>query len=139
MEKSDQADVEAIKGVIEQLVESYTAGNLDSFVNSFTDDAVCMLPNRPPVIGKDAWRADMHRRFERSTVSDMDSTSEEIVVSGDWAFEWHNESAIYTSKETGESRQAFNKGVFIFRRQVDGSWRIARYVSNGSPAPEAES
>ena len=136
MEKSD---VEAIRSVLERGVDAYTGGNLDSFVNSFTDDAVCMLPNLPPVIGKDAWRVMMRRMFERSTVSEMDSTSEEIVVSGDWAFEWHTESATYTNKETGESRRAFNKGVFIFRRQGDGSWRIARYVSNGSPAPEAES
>ncbi len=96
-----------------------------------------MLPNRPPTIGKDAWRAVMRGMFESSTRADMNSKSEEIVVAGDWAFEWHTDSAVYTSKATGESRRGFHKGVFIFRRHPGGSWRIARYVSNPSPAPEA--
>jgi uncharacterized protein (TIGR02246 family) len=136
MSGNDSVDVDAIKIAIEELEEAYVAGNLETFVALFTDDAVCMLPNQPPVVGKNAWRADMRKRFERSIVADHSSISEEVVVFGDWAFERHNETARYTSKATGESNQAFFKGVFIFRRQPDGSWKIARYISNGSPAPE---
>ena len=137
MENSDRSDVEAIKEVIEHLAGAYIAGDLETFVDSFTDDAVCMLPNLPPIIGKGAWHSVMRGMFESSTVADHNSTSEDIVVAGDWAFEWHTECAVYTNKATGESRQAYGKGVFIFRREPGDSWKFARYVTNASPAPEA--
>ena len=136
MQKSDEADIEAIRGVINQVTKAYVARDPETFVGYFTDDAVCLPPNRPPIIGKDAWRSLLQGMFERSTVADFKGSSEEIVVTGDWAIEWHNESAVTTPRENGESRQVFNKGVWVFRRQTNGSWRIARYIWNASPAPE---
>ena len=136
MEKTTGSDVEAIERTIKRLVEAFVSGDLEAFVNSFTEDTVCMLPGRPAAIGRDAWRSVMSGMFERVSLSNFAGNSEEIVVAGNWAFEWHNESFVVTDKETGDSSDSYHKGVFVLRRQPDKSWRIARYISNPNPAPE---
>lgn len=107
MRGTTEADVEAIERVLGQLSESYVAGDLETFVDSFTDNVVCMVPNVPPIIGKDAWRLMLRAMFESTTRADHNAQSEEIVVAGDWAFERHNDNALYTSKATGESQRAY--------------------------------
>ncbi len=63
------------------------------------------------------------------------SKSEDITVVGDWAIEWHNEAATYTSKDSGESNRVYHKGMFIFHKD-DGRWKIARYGWNDNPEIE---
>ena len=77
----------------------------------------------------------MTRMFEATTISQVEFTVDEIVIVGDWAFERHLDSAVYTPNAGGDSRHLFNKGIFILRRQPDNDWKIARYVWNGNPAP----
>ena len=68
----------------------------------------------------------------------MDLSSEEIVVAGDWAFERHTEMTISKGNESGETRQSYYKGIWILQRQEDATWKIARYIWNRNPDPNAE-
>ena len=108
---------------------------MDRFASYFTDDIVAMPPGRPPVVRIEAWRELLTEFFAGSDVSNHVSKSEDITVVGDWAIEWHNEAATYTSKDSGEPQRVYNKGMFIFHK-VDGRWRIARYVWNDNPEIE---
>ena len=130
------ADVAAIKRLVEQAKEAYIARDWERFANFFTEDGVWMPPNSQPLIGKDAWWSMMQWSWDRTTIQQMDITNDEIVVAGDWAFERHKEAT--TSIRNGESRQSHYKGVWILRRQQDDSWKIARYIWNQNPAPDAE-
>ena len=136
MQESNEADIKAIKEVIERLTKAYVKEDAETFVSAFSDDTVCMLPNMPQVNGIEEWRSIMNGMFESSTPSEHTFEIQEINLAGDWAFELHTDSALYTSKATGESHRSHFKGTFIFRRQPDGSWKIARYVTNTNPAPE---
>ena len=51
----DKTDMDAIKELFKQAEEAYGARDWDSFSSCFTDDAVWMPPDQPPLIGKDAW------------------------------------------------------------------------------------
>ena len=137
MEKSDPADVDAIKSVHEQLSGPYMARDLNKFLSSFTDDFVGMPPDEPPIIGKDAWHSWLSGWWDLVAVEQATGSSEEIVVAGDWAFERHYDSAIYTSKASGEAQHRYFKGIFMLRKQADGSWKIARYCWNTNPPPAA--
>ncbi len=131
---SDEAARE-VQATIKDMEDAYVARDLDRFASYFTDDIVAMPPGRPPVVGIEAWRELLTEFHFGSDVSNHVSKSEDITVVGDWAIEWHNEAATYTSKDSGEPQRVYNKGMFIFHK-VDGRWRIARYVWNDNPEIE---
>ena len=139
MGDSYQADLSAIRSVIQQMMAASSARDLEAFVSLFTEDVVVMMPDRLPVIGKDAWRASVQGPFDRSTVEQLDMPSEEIVIAGDWAFERHNETVVLVDRENGQRRRAYVKGIWILRRQADGSWKFARYMYNLNPPLEPRS
>ena len=138
MGESYQADLSAVRSVIQQMLDASSARDLEAFVDLFTEDVIVMVPDRLPIIGKDAWRATVQGPFERSTVEQLNMPSEEIVIAGDWAFERHNETVVLVDRANGQRRRAHAKGIWILRRQADGSWKFARYIYNVSPPPEAD-
>ncbi len=123
------ADTTAIKTVIEHVGEAWKAGDWNTLAGFYTDDTIWMPPGEAPLRGKDALRAWVEPIWNDYTVVELSMPSEEIVVIDDWAFERHSETAeIY--EVGGESIQLDLKGARIFRREEDGSWKIAQYIWN---------
>lgn len=112
MEMSENGDLLAIEHMLKQASNAYVARDWDGFTSFFTEDAVWLPPDQPPLIGKTAWWAWMGGGWAQSTVERMDSISEEIVLAGDWAFEWHNEI------QAGPGWQMSFKGIFILQRDL---------------------
>ena len=121
------ADVAAIKSMTEHLSEAYVSRDWDTFASFFTDDGVWMPRGQPPLIGKEAWWSWIGGGWDQSTIQQLTTNHEEIVIAGDWAFEWHTETQVH------EGGQRNYKGIWILQRQDDGSWKIARYSFNRSP------
>ena len=136
VEDTSEADREAIGAVTQQVREAYMARDWDRFSGLFTEDAIWMPGNRLPLTGKAAWWSFVEQSWDRTTVEEMDLVSEELVLAGDWAFERHTETTVtaVTAGE-GEPSTSRSKGVWLFHREVDGSWKIARYIWNPNPAP----
>jgi len=67
---------------------------------------------------------------------DLGVTTEELVVINDWAIERHTEYQVTTFGESAEPASLYFKGIWIFRRQEDGSWKISQYIWNENTAPE---
>ncbi len=129
------ADTTAIKTVIEHVAEAWKAGDWNALAGFYTDDTIWMPPGEAPIRGKDALRAWVEPIWNDYTVVELSMPSEEIVVIDDWAYERHIESlVIYGVGE--EPTQYYLKGVRIFRRGEDGSWKIARYIWNGNVPPD---
>ena len=124
-----------VQATIKDMEDAYVARDLDRFVSYFTDDIVAMPSGMPPVVGIEAWRNLLTELFAGSDVSNFVSKSEDITVVGDWAIEWHNEAATYTSKDSGEPNRVYHKGMCVFHK-VDGRWKVARYVWNDNPEIE---
>jgi len=131
MGETNGTDVKAIEGMLEQLSAAYLARDWDGFTSFFTEDAVWMPPDQPPLIGKDAWWSWIGGGWHQSTIQEQDTGSQEIVVEGDWAYGWHKET------QRGPDWQTNFKGIFIMQRQVNDSWKIARYCFNFSPRIDA--
>ncbi len=136
MGKRDSADVDAINKVMEK--PYWKDGDLDSFIDLFTDDAIWMPPGGLPVVGKEALRAWVSWA-EDVTWEHFSTSTEEVVVAGDWAFARLAATMVMTPQAGEEATPSYLKGLQILQRQTDGSWRIARYIWNGNPPPEAES
>ena len=124
MERSDSAGVVAIESTLKEMAEAYVARDWDGFTSFFTDDGVWMPPGQPALIGKDAWWSWIGGGWAESTIQRLNSISEEIVIAGDWAYEWHNETHV------GQDYERKFTGIFILHRQSSGSWKVARYCFN---------
>ena len=127
---------EAIEIVIEDLTNAYIDRNWDAFAGYFTDDGIWMPPGVAPLRGKDAWWSFVQPWWDSSTVMDIGVTTEELVVINDWAIERHTEYQLTTFGESAEPASLYFKGIWIFRRQEDGSWKIAQYIWNENALPE---
>ena len=131
---STKADVEAINSMRERAVPVFNRGDVDAIMSFFTDDAVVMAPNSPPAIGKDAVRSLWQAFFGQFTAEETLS-SHEILMFGDWAFERGSYTVTLTPKSGGGPIQDNGKIIFVWQRQPDGSWKIARdmWSSNNPP------
>jgi len=128
---STQDDLAAINSMRERAVPVFNRGDADAFMAFFTDDAVVMAPNFPPAIGKQAVRALFQGLFGQFAVEETLS-SHEILLFGDWAFERGSYTATLTPRSGGGPIQDNGKIIFIWQRQSDGSWKIARDMWNTS-------
>ncbi len=136
MANNDTADAEAIGAFAKQANDAFSARDLPAFIDFFDEDVVAMPPDRDPIIGRDAWQSWLESWWDRVSFASATATSDEIHVMGDWAFERHSEETT-SDLPDGTQRQSRNKGIWMLRRQDDGSWRIARYIWNANPVPEA--
>lgn len=129
------ADVEAIKTWYDQKTTALKTGDPDSWINLFTEDVVFMMPNEATVEGKEAvqqWGQPFFDLFDMEEVYKI----EEIEVSDNWAFARVNYRFNVTPKTGGEVKQENGKGICMFKRQPDGSWKCTHNIANSSdPLP----
>ncbi len=131
-----EADAAAVRSVFDEATAALNPGGGD-MVDLMTEDAVVMYRNRLAAIGKEAIRA-RQQRFDGSQATFEETRSvEEVMVSGDWAFIRWTGTGTVTPKDGGEVREFNNKGITLFQRQPDNSWKIARVIWNSNlPAGE---
>ena len=94
-----------------------------------------MPPNEPPIVGKAALRSWFLRVTDQFSI-DLNFSVEEVKTSGDWAFERFSFRRTTTPTGGGEPATVQGKGVHVYRRQSDGSWKIAHDIWNSDEAPD---
>jgi ketosteroid isomerase-like protein len=121
------ADVAAIRGLSEKFAELMVAGDFDSLITLYTDDAVFMPPNQPAVRGRAALRSWMSYfpRISAFTVSieEIDGRADLAYVRGAYTMTMHPDGAPAPVQGTG-------KYIEIRKRQPDGSWLLAADIFN---------
>ena len=128
------ADVQAVNQVREREIAFFSAGQPDSLAALFTTDAVIMSPGEPAVNGSAAIRSWAQATADQATVQGK-YTSSKIEVVGDWAIEHYTGMLTITPKAGGVAMEERMKGIHIYRRQPDGSWRIVHDVWNTDAPP----
>ena len=128
---SMEADVEAIDELREQGVAAINGKDVEAYLALVTDDAVLMPPHESPAVGKEAIRSKFQALLDPFT-PEVTASSEEVVVAGDWAFERYSFNLKLTPTEAGEPIEDSGQGVQIYRRQADGSWKIAYDIWNSN-------
>jgi ketosteroid isomerase-like protein len=83
----------------------------------------------PAIMGKDELKAWFEKRF--STYSaEIEKSIDEIEIFGNWAFERGRETSRIRSRATNEVEVVKGKFINIFKKQSDGSWKVARRIRN---------
>jgi uncharacterized protein (TIGR02246 family) len=126
------AEVAAIEAVRAQEVAAIVSG--DTVVAHLTDDAVMLPPGGPRVDGKAAIRAWLREFMAAATVQSLEYTEAHVTVAGDWAIEQYA-GRLGLVPAGGEAMSETLKGIHVYRKGADGSWRIAMDVWNMDTAP----
>jgi ketosteroid isomerase-like protein len=129
---SDPAEtLAAARAAHDSYVAAINANRLDEWMAALTDDVVYLVPNHEPIVGKPnvgAWAAGY---LDESSTHWTKST-QDLQVSGDWAFAWYVYSVSDTlvikdsSVDGGGTSNDTGWGLVIYRRGPDGAWRVAR-------------
>jgi len=125
----ETADLEAIGALVEQVNQADMSGDVEGLLAHHTDDVVSMPPGLPAMVGKESLRAYYLEAFAQLSIERLEMTPEETRLAGDWAFSWgrFEETVVPVG---GNAFDVVGKYLFIFHREADGSWKIARMIGN---------
>ncbi len=121
-------DVDAIRAVSAAEIAALVAEDMDAHLATLTEDCIMLPPNEPAVVGHEAI-AEWHGGFIEMFDIAGGYTGSEVVVLGDWAIERYTGEVTVTPAE-GDAATETIKGIHIYRRQADGSWKIAQDIWN---------
>ena len=126
MGSKPESDTEIINSNRDAWASTYNAGDMEPFLGFLAPDAVWLgVPETR--IGREAIGDWYRPTFETST-NVYTLYSDEIVVSGDWAFDRGRWTNVRTPKSGDQSAELRTSARYltIWQRQPDGSWKIAR-------------
>lgn len=130
-------ELEAINRVLSYHVAAVNAGDVGANLRGFTEDIVYLPPDAPPMRGKKALEA-LIRAGVESFAAKIEMVPEETTVAGEWAFQWGTIKGAFQSHEGGDRMSLDGKWLYIYQRQTDGTWKIARDIYNSNvPATAA--
>lgn len=141
-----EADLEAERAALLEtdraLAESYTTSDnpLDTIFASFADDARVLAPDTPMAVGWEASRA-IFAELEASPGYSLSYTPTTAYVGsgGDLGYTIGTYQ-MQLSDDDGDVVEIDGKYLTVWKRQPDGSWKIAvdMFNSNGPPVPVTE-
>ncbi|KPK62596.1 MAG: hypothetical protein AMS21_07390 [Gemmatimonas sp. SG8_38_2] len=128
-----EADLQAVTKVIDNWLEAANANDEETMMGLVADDLEMIPPGAQPVAGPDAHRA-LRGYFEQFTVA-VESSTIELAVGGDWALRRYSYEITLTPKTGGETIVDTGHGIHVFKRQTDGSWKLAKDIWTTVPKP----
>jgi ketosteroid isomerase-like protein len=128
--RATDTDRDAITAVHQREMSLFGARDIDGVLAVYTDDVTLMPPNQPAIVGKPAVRVWLQNIYRQYRVEDPNPSVSELVILGDVAIERYVYALKLTPIGGGAVIEDVGKGIHIFRRQADGSWKIAQDVWN---------
>lgn len=125
------ADEAAIRELVRQTAAANNAADTLAWVALFDEGAVYMAPGMPEVTGRDGLMDVAAAGFGPYAAA-VKITPIEIEVLGDWAFARSHVSGSVTPRAGGDPIVVDSKQLVLYRRQLDGSWKIARLIMNSN-------
>lgn len=125
-----------IAGVREQTQTALTSDDVDGIMAALADDHVTMPPGEPAFTDGASLAAWHEARVAQFSL-EGDFTTEEIRWYGDVAIERWSATNRLVPKGQGQEASDSLKGLWVWERQEDGSWKILWSIwnSNGGAEP----
>ncbi len=119
------SDEQEIRELVARWMAATREGNTEAVLSLMTEDAVFLLPGRPPM-NKAEFTAAARAQSNPQQAPRVEGHSEiqEIQVLGDWAFMWTSLTVTVTPPSGSPAKRAGNT-LSILRKQK-GKWRLAR-------------
>lgn len=119
---SDEAQIRAL---VAEWMKATKTGDVDTVLGLMSDDAVFLLPGRPPMYKPEF--AAQARAQQQGSAPTFEGTSDirEIQVAGDWAFAWAQLGVTITTHGGSAPLERAGHTLTVFRKQ-QGRWLLAR-------------
>lgn len=131
-----EEDVAAIDKIREMEAASVNEASAENVSMIYTADVEYIPPGEPALQGTDAVREWMLALVEQFD-ADLEYTAADVKVSGDWAFEQYAGNVTLTPKAGGDPVVEQVRGIHVYHRGEDGSWKITHDIWNYEAPPPA--
>lgn len=134
------ADRSAIDAGHEAFLAGMRANDCNALLAVLTADVVFVPPNTPQANGPDAVRSWCESTFAQVKTKAVAVSNRDVTVAGDWGIEHGVFDWTVVPAAGGGDMADQGRFVAIWRRQADGSWKLARDIWNSAlpvPVPAA--
>jgi uncharacterized protein (TIGR02246 family) len=121
---SDQDD-EKIREVVTTWMRATEEGNLETVLSLIAEDAVFLLPDQPPMRGREAFAGALRSALGQVRIQGKPDI-QEIHVAGDYAFCWNQLSLTVTPLQDGPAQRRAGPTLSVFRKEPGGRWILFR-------------
>lgn len=129
MNDEQRADRAAIARATAELLAAVNASDPNRVLAVWAPDGVIMPPHHPAVRGHGALADYFRSLFGRSRFR-FAFTSSEIQLAGDTALESVTYTATVWPHGGGAPTEDYGKGLHVYRREPDGSWKLTQDIWN---------
>jgi uncharacterized protein (TIGR02246 family) len=127
-----QDDETQIRTLVATWMSATKAGDVEKVLDLMTDDAVFLVPGRPPMRKVDFAAAARAQPSGDAPAFDGRSEIQEIVVIGDWAFMWTWLAVTATPPDGSPAVERAGHTLTILRKEK-GRWQLARDANMLAP------
>lgn len=118
-------------------VVPFLAGEVDRWMELFDDDVVGLHNRLPSMEGKPALRGFAEFVSTNLIVAEMSVTLTGLRQDDEFAYTWGSYRSRLLMRESGEpmpGHREEGKVLFVWKRQADGTWKIAVDMGNDLPS-----
>ncbi len=132
-----EADLAAITEAGEQLMAALNADDVPGILAGLTADHITMAPDVAALADRDALTSWHQWRIDNFTTR-IAFSSEEIRLLGDYAVQRWSTQLQLVPREEGVGVDGRSKGVWVWQRQADGSWKLLWSIWNHDSTAESK-
>jgi uncharacterized protein (TIGR02246 family) len=122
-------DTSAIARSTAALLAAVNASDVAGVMSLWADDGVLMPPHHPSVHGRPQIERYFSELFQRLRFN-FSFASSQIQLSGETAFERVHYNASAWPADGGPEIRDVGKGLHVYRRESDGSWKLVADIWN---------
>ena len=128
----------AVARMTASLLDAVNRSDLTGVLSVWSDDGVLMPPHHPSVQGRVEIERYFARLFEQTRLT-FSFTASQIHVSENIAVERVEYTASAHPTQDGAERLDVGKGLHVYRRQANGSWRLVMDIWNSDTPARTDS
>ena len=129
------SDASTVRRVGEGYLAAIRSGDVDAMMAHWADNPTVLPPNAPGVRGWDEVRAWAQAFQKRVRVTEARFTESEVAIGGDLAAERLAFTMTLEPAAGGTPVILTGKGVHLYRKQVDGAWKLSLDIWNADNPP----
>jgi uncharacterized protein (TIGR02246 family) len=135
-EEAMNNDETAIRSVMASYNDALNDGKTATVLLLYTEDGVFMPPYSQSAVGKQAVKKAYDAVFDELKFNVKFDIAELVVMAPTWAYVRTNSAGTTGHHSTGKTTAEANQELFIFKKDSDGKWRIARYSFSPTNPPD---
>jgi uncharacterized protein (TIGR02246 family) len=121
------ANEQAVADVLSAYNQALNSSDTDAVMPLYAEDGVFMPPYSPSAVGLAEVRKAYDAVFAAIKLTVKFNVAEIVEMTPDWVFARTNSAGTTLNHATGATSKEGNQELFIFRKEKDGKFKIARY------------